>query len=105
MPFPPPGDLPDPEIEPRSPELQADSLLSEPAVMLSSRLKFNLCIQVGWFAFLKLLLGRQGSGSLGLSWFVSVAPHLEAICLKHVNILFALCFLHELKNGSEITNK
>ena len=27
--FPPPGDLPDPGIEPRSPELQADSLLTE----------------------------------------------------------------------------
>ena len=30
LPFPPPGDLPDPEMEPRSPTLQADSLLSEP---------------------------------------------------------------------------
>ena len=29
LPFPTPGDLPDPEIEPRSPELQADSLLTE----------------------------------------------------------------------------
>ena len=29
-PFPIPGDLPDPGIEPRSPALQADSLLSEP---------------------------------------------------------------------------
>ena len=28
--FPSPGDLPDLEIEPRSPALQADSLLSEP---------------------------------------------------------------------------
>ena len=28
--FPPPGDLLDPEIEPRSPALEADSLLSEP---------------------------------------------------------------------------
>ena len=28
--FPTPGDLPDPGIEPRSPELQADSLLSKP---------------------------------------------------------------------------
>ena len=27
---PSPGDLPDPGIEPRSPELQVDSLLSEP---------------------------------------------------------------------------
>ena len=30
LPFPSPGDLSDPRIEPRSPALQADSLLSEP---------------------------------------------------------------------------
>ena len=30
LPFPIPGDLPDPGIEPASPELQADSLPSEP---------------------------------------------------------------------------
>ena len=30
LPFPSPGDLPDPGIELRSPALQADSLLSEP---------------------------------------------------------------------------
>ena len=30
LPFPSPGDLPDPGMEPRSPALQADSLLSEP---------------------------------------------------------------------------
>ena len=30
LPFPSPGNLPHPGIEPRSPELQADSLLSEP---------------------------------------------------------------------------
>ena len=29
LPFPPPGDLPDPGIEPGSPALQADSLLTE----------------------------------------------------------------------------
>jgi len=29
LPFPPPGDLPDPGIKPRSPALQADSLPSE----------------------------------------------------------------------------
>ena len=29
--MPPPGDLPNPGIEPRSPALQADSLPSEPA--------------------------------------------------------------------------
>ena len=30
LPFPSPGDLPDPGIEPRSPALQADPLTSEP---------------------------------------------------------------------------
>ena len=30
LPFPSPGDLPDPGIKPRSPALQADTLLSEP---------------------------------------------------------------------------
>ena len=30
LPFPSPGDLSDPGIEPRSPTLQADSLLTEP---------------------------------------------------------------------------
>ena len=30
LPFPSPGDLPDPEIKPRSPILQADALTSEP---------------------------------------------------------------------------
>ena len=30
VPFPSPGNLPDPGIQPRSPALQADSLLSEP---------------------------------------------------------------------------
>ena len=30
MPFPSPGDLPDPGIEPRSPALEADTLTSEP---------------------------------------------------------------------------
>ena len=30
LPFPSPGDLPNPGIEPRSPALQADSLLAEP---------------------------------------------------------------------------
>ena len=30
LPFPSPGDLPDPGIKPRSPKLQADALTSEP---------------------------------------------------------------------------
>ena len=34
LPIPSPGDLPDPAIEPGSPPLQADSLLSEPVGMV-----------------------------------------------------------------------
>ena len=36
LPFPPTGDIPSPGIEPRSPALQADSLLSEPPGKYSS---------------------------------------------------------------------
>ena len=39
LPFPSPGDLPDPRIEPRSPALQADSLLTE----LPGKPKYYLC--------------------------------------------------------------
>ena len=38
LPFSFPGDLPDPGIEPGSPELQADSLPSEPLAFLNSAL-------------------------------------------------------------------
>ena len=34
LPFPSPGDLPDPRIEPRSPTLQADTLPSEPPLSI-----------------------------------------------------------------------
>ena len=37
LPFPSPGDLPDPGIKPVSPELQADALLSEPPGSPSQR--------------------------------------------------------------------
>ena len=39
LPFPSPGDLPDPEIEPRSPALQADASNSEPPGKLSAFLR------------------------------------------------------------------
>ena len=43
LPFPSPGDLPDPGIEPRSPALQADALISEPpAKALLSKLCSNV---------------------------------------------------------------
>ena len=37
LPFPSPGDLPDPGIEPGSPTLQADTLLSEPPGMIEDK--------------------------------------------------------------------
>ena len=45
LPCPPPGDLPDPGIEARSPALQADSLLSEPPGMPPEK-PFNCFIKV-----------------------------------------------------------
>ena len=39
LPFPSPGDLPNPGIEPGSPTLQADSLLSEPPEKAFTELK------------------------------------------------------------------
>ena len=50
LPFPSPGDLPDPGIEPESPALKADALLSEPpgkaseAVCNSGSAKFLKCL-------------------------------------------------------------
>ena len=40
LPFPSPGDLPDPGIEPRSPAFQADALTSEPPGKPLGKLKF-----------------------------------------------------------------
>ena len=41
--FPSPGNLPDPWIEPRSPALQADSLLSEVSGLQLKKKKFAIC--------------------------------------------------------------
>ena len=41
LPFPSPGDLPDPGIEPRSPALQADALTSEPPGKLLFQTQFK----------------------------------------------------------------
>ena len=59
LPFPSPGDLPDPGIEPRSPALQADALPSEPPVIPSNKhwvsrcleqSSGEMCVQVGYDA-------------------------------------------------------
>ena len=43
LPFPFPGDFPDPGIEPRSPALQADALVSEPPGKPNIRLHRLFC--------------------------------------------------------------
>ena len=42
LPFPSPGDLSDPRVEPRYPALQADSLLSEPPGKLYLKKNYQL---------------------------------------------------------------
>ena len=61
MPFPSPGDLPDPGIEPRSPALQADALTwgGRPIIMTS---------------LFKLLVAYMG---LFLSFFLIVEEHMN----------------------------
>ena len=64
----PPRDLSNPGIEPRSPTLQADSLLSEPLGKLSDYFLTNI-LEIPWFALTKLW-GRSNKEKfheLGLS--------------------------------------
>ena len=48
LPFPSPGDLPDPGIEPRSPALQADSLPSEPLTLFFFTLWYCFPLVFKW---------------------------------------------------------
>ena len=47
LPFPSPGDLPDPEIEPGSPKLQVNSLPSEPPGEAKHRIHILLVFMSG----------------------------------------------------------
>ena len=67
LPFPSPGDLPNPGIEPRSPALQAEALTSEPPGIPSMKsgrplriLPLCVCMNLDWgiiFYFLAVLQG------------------------------------------------
>ena len=67
MPFPSPGDLPDLEIEPRSPGSEADPLLSEPPGNPSNFLQIRVVIETCHLAFSQTLgvqtLENPSSGS------------------------------------------
>ena len=55
LPFPSPGDLPDPGIKPRSSALQADSLLSEPSVSMLNTAQHQESVSYlsSYFSFLE----------------------------------------------------
>ena len=46
MPFPSPGDLPDPGIKPRSPAFQADTLTSEPVAAAAAAKSLQSCLSL-----------------------------------------------------------
>ena len=92
LPFPTPGDLPDPGIEPRSPALQADSLLSEP----SGKTQFLQICQLFLLNSLYLLVLPTNLASsramLAGMYFLSSASHTAFPSLPHFlqNVLFSL---------------
>ena len=86
-PFPSPGDLPNPGIEPRSPALQVDSLLAEPQKRyLNSQLEdtgkaaqLNCTEKTAQFA----RPGKVWTGYLGkLTWFLSLIGCFGFIGIK-----------------------
>ena len=92
LPCPPPGELPDPGIEPGSPALQADSLPSEPAFILTS---LQILLLSSSFSFIKFSTpffpNMLSMGHLELvtqllkkSGFLQNNAHSSLVlCLKH----------------------
>ena len=80
FPFPYPGDLPNPEIEPRYPALQADSLPSKPPGK-----PLNMC------SLLHVMYSQYGCKKLGpvgrISKELNSAQHKN----EHFNLSFSLC--------------
>ena len=62
LPFPSPGDLPDPGIEPRSPALHADALISEPPG--KPQICICMCIYVCVYMYIHILSCTIVSNSL-----------------------------------------
>ena len=63
LPFPSPGDLPDPGIEPRSPALEADALTSEPP----GKLKVDVFWELSCFFYIPMDVGNLIPGSSAFS--------------------------------------
>ena len=105
LPFPSPGDLPDPRIEPRSPSLQADTLTSEPPGNLS-HIQRTSAIR----SPVHLASFRKGLNILSV-FRLSVSSHLanikagsnpvvQAMCLFSL----ILCFVRQHKQENVMHN-
>ena len=64
LPFPSPGDLPDPGIEPRSPILQADALPSEPILKSNKMDKFEISQETETSMVNHIVQKQQNKGSV-----------------------------------------
>ena len=67
LPFPSPGDLPDPGIEPRSPALEADALTSEPPGKPWD-ISINVILKDMFYDVWVLKTNRQSSGNMLITW-------------------------------------
>ena len=75
LPYPPPGDLPNPGIESRSPTLQVDSLLSEPSrkprpvlrllEMSEKSVYYHICLSYGFLISKRLELITCAHNAIG----------------------------------------
>ena len=93
-----PGDLPDPGIEPRSPTLQADILLSEPPGKPASA--SHLLDAQKILAFVELCASKQRNKLNNLSKVIQLARNYhedsEIFCFASP---VKLCFLSDLVRG------
>ena len=83
LPFPSPGNLPEPGIEPWSPELEADALTSEPP-RLMLKLKFQYFGHLMWRvnSFEKTLMpegigGRRRTGRQRMRWLDGITNSMD----------------------------
>ena len=95
LPFPSPGDLPDPGIEPRSPTLQADALTSEPPgkVVVFSNLRLSHVSFLLSSFFAVLVSSTLGFLSFPLCWVFFV---LRFHCKSFPQVGLLLCLASSL---------
>ena len=91
-PFPSPGDLPSPGIEPRSPALQADSLLAEPQGKANQRSSVQSLSHVRLFAT-PWTATSQASLSIINSWSLLKLMSIELVMPPNHLILCCPCLL------------